>query len=89
MNNKSKEQKPRTPGIVSLPTSLTRRSRVRGLSFGLLRLVIVAAPLNAVVRPLQKARVAQLMRIALFGPVNRHEFLLFHRLIRIQNEYAV
>ena len=41
--------------IVSLPTSLTRRSRVRGLSFGLLRLVSVAAPLNAVVRALVKS----------------------------------
>ena len=79
---KRQREKPRTPGLVSLPTSLTRRSRVRGLSFGLLRLVLTAAPLNAVVRPLQKARVAQLMRIALFGPVSRHEFLLFSQINR-------
>jgi len=32
MDNKDKEQKPRVPGIVSLPTSLTRRSRGRGVA---------------------------------------------------------
>ena len=52
MDNQDKEQKPRNPGIVSLPTSLTRRSRGRGLCNCVLRLVMSAAPLNAVVRPL-------------------------------------
>ena len=58
MDNKGKEQKPRTPGIVSLPTSLTRRSRGRGLCICVLRLVFTAAPLNAVVRLRTKKRCA-------------------------------
>ena len=62
MDNQDKEQKPRNPGIVSLPTSLTRRSRVRGLSFGLLRLVFIAAPLNAVVRLISMMKVIHVNR---------------------------